>query len=132
MNEKIKKTLSTLLIIGSLVTSSANVFATEVNSPVIVPPVVVTSSETAPVVAAPITRLKSAQRWIGLIVGSDVRLRREPGLNGTVIDLLGYNTTIYSYKESKNVDNHSWTKVTLTNGITGWVESKFASLANYA
>ncbi|HIU64418.1 MAG TPA: SH3 domain-containing protein [Candidatus Avacidaminococcus intestinavium] len=60
----------------------------------------------------------------GFITGTDVRLRKEPGLEGAIIDYLVKNEPVSISKEASN-DGIKWYYVTRSNGMQGWVAGTY-------
>ena len=60
----------------------------------------------------------------GKIVGTDVRMRREPSLDADILDYFTNGESV-SILDTAGSGNSSWTKVKRANGTIGWVFSAY-------
>ena len=60
----------------------------------------------------------------GIIAGTDVRLRQQPGLNSKILDVLQENEQVRLGKQQM-VDGLSWTYVVRKNNDIGWAATQF-------
>ncbi|MBU3130017.1 SH3 domain-containing protein [Clostridium tagluense] len=116
MNKKIKNCLALLLVTGTLLTSNAPVFASEVVSPV-------KNEQAEKQISANFTQRSASWSYTGYIYGDDVRIRRTPNdaNNTNVIDLLKSGTHL----RFLHSDTPDWCKIQLENGIIGYVAARF-------
>lgn len=64
---------------------------------------------------------------LGIIKGSDVRLRSNASLSAEIVQTLASNTITKVSGQSVSVDNHSWYPVELQDGTSGYVSGSYIS-----
>lgn len=63
----------------------------------------------------------AATMEIGYVIADALRLREEPNLNGEIMTLLPYNTSV----EIKGKTNDGWLEVVAPDGKKGWVSAEY-------